>query len=255
MNYQDKWLRLVAYPVLAFIIRHFGDMTPWGQLLKQPLYYADLVWDLLIVFTSWESNRRLIMYLDKHYSWVTQKFQRFVIQFFTALPMTFIIVIPMIYLWNEVIIDRGGFDTANLLVNDVPLIIIFTSMVHMIYTFMYYHQHYSQTIEGLEARIKELETSVAGVSKASDLLRPSGFEDAWILAEEIQKHPHALSSAFKSFETRRVDRVNFIVNTSYRLGRVAQLENQVMAGLRNFIFRLLLASINDKQMKQVLDIA
>jgi hypothetical protein len=61
MNYQDKWLRLVAYPVLAFIIRHFGDMTPWGQLLKQPLYYADLVWDLLIVFTSWESNRRLIM--------------------------------------------------------------------------------------------------------------------------------------------------------------------------------------------------
>jgi len=81
------------------------------------------------------------------------------------------------------------------------------------------------------------------------------IEDAWILAEEIQKHPHALSSAFKSFETRRVDRVNFIVNTSYRLGRVAQLENQVMAGLRNFIFRLLPASINDKQMKQVLDIA
>jgi 2-polyprenyl-6-methoxyphenol hydroxylase-like FAD-dependent oxidoreductase len=81
------------------------------------------------------------------------------------------------------------------------------------------------------------------------------IEDAWILAEEIQKHPHALSSAFKSFEARRVDRVNFIVNTSYRLGRVAQLENQVMAGLRNFIFRLLPASINDKQMKQVLDIA
>ncbi|MCU0399262.1 MAG: LytTR family transcriptional regulator DNA-binding domain-containing protein [Cyclobacteriaceae bacterium] len=203
MKYQDKWLRLVTYPVLAFVIRHFGDMTPWGQLLKQPLYYADLLWDMLIVIASWEANRRLIIYLDRHYSWVTQKFQRFVIQFFTALPMTFIIVIPMIYLWNEIIIDRGGFDTANLLVNDVPLIIIFTGMVHMIYTFLYYHQHYSQTIEGLEARIKELETSVAGVSKASDLLRPSGYRELLIVNygnSSVPLHTHTIAFIFKQNE-------------------------------------------------------
>jgi hypothetical protein len=203
MKYQDKWLRLVTYPVLAFVIRHFGDMTPWGQLLKQPLYYADLLWDMLIVIASWEANRRLIIYLDSHYSWITQKFQRFVIQFFTALPMTFIIVIPMIYLWNEIIIDRGGFDTANLLVNDVPLIIIFTGMVHMIYTFMYYHQHYSQTIEGLETRIKELETSVAGVSKASDLLRPSGYRELLIVNygnSSVPLHTHTIAFIFKQNE-------------------------------------------------------
>jgi hypothetical protein len=203
MTYQDKWLRLIAYPVLAFVIRHFGDMTPWGQLLKQPLYYADLLWDLLIVAASWEANRRLIIYLDKRCSWVTQKFQRFVIQFFTALPMTFIIVIPMIYLWNEIIIDRGGFDTANLLVNDLPLIIIFTGMVHLIYTSMYYHQHYQDVISGLENRVRELETSVAGVTQSSDLLKPSGFRELLIVnygSSSVPVHVHTIAYIYKQNE-------------------------------------------------------
>jgi hypothetical protein len=203
MIYQDKWLRLIAYPVLAFVIRHFGDMTPWGQLLKQPLYYADLIWDLLIVAASWEANRRLIIYLDKRYSWVTQKFQRFVIQFFTALPMTFIIVIPMIYLWNEIIIDRGGFDTANLLVNDVPLIIIFTGMVHLIYTSMYYHQYYQAVITGLENRVRELETSVAGVTQSSDLLKPSGFRELLIVnygSSSVPVHVNIIAYIYKQNE-------------------------------------------------------
>lgn len=203
MHYPDKWLRLIAYPVLAFVIRHFGDMTPWGQLLKQPLYYADLFWDMLIVTASWEANRRLIIYLDQRYSWVTQKFQRFVIQFFTALPMTFIIVIPMIYLWNEIIIDRGGFDTANLLVNDVPLIIIFTGMVHLIYTSLYYHQHYQGVIAVLENRVRELETSVAGLNKSSDLLKPSGFRELLIVnygTSSVPVHVHTIAYIYKQNE-------------------------------------------------------
>lgn len=167
-RYPDRWLRLVAYPTLAFVIRHFGDMTPWGQLLKQPLYYADLLWDMLIVAASWEANRALILYFDRHYSWVTQRFQRFVIQSSTSLIMTLVLVIPMIYIWNEVITDHGGFDTANLLVNDFPLIVIFTSIIHLIYTFWYFNAHYQQQIALLQARVAELEaTRPTGTSGAA----------------------------------------------------------------------------------------
>lgn len=203
VHYHDKWLRLIAYPTLAIVIRHFGDMTPWGQLLKQPLYYADLFWDLMIVLVSWEANRRLIIYLDTQYSWVTQKFQRFVIQFFTALPMTFVIVIPMIYLWNEVLTDHGNFDTANLLVNDFPLTIIFTGMVHLIYTGMYFHEFYQTEIKSLQARIQELETSVAGVSQASELLKSSGYRELLIVnqgAASIPVHTHTIAYIFKKSE-------------------------------------------------------
>jgi hypothetical protein len=160
-TYADKWLRIVAYPVLATVIRHFGDMAPLGDLLKRPLYYADLLWNLLIVVCSWEANRALIIYLDRHHPWEKDKLRRFLIQVSTAFPMTFLIVIPMIYLWNEVLIDRGGFDTANLLVNDFPLTVIFTGMVHMLYTFWYYRNHYlgiiqrqQQQIAGLEGKLQ-----------------------------------------------------------------------------------------------------
>lgn len=203
VHYPDKWLRLIAYPTLAFVIRHFGDMTPWGQLLKQPLYYADLFWDLVIVMTSWEANRRLIIYLDTRYSWVTQRFQRFVIQFFTALPMTFVIVIPMIYLWNEVLTDHGGFDTANLLVNDFPLIVIFTGMVHLIYTGMYFLDYYQTELNSLQARIQELETSVAGVSQASELLKSSGYRELLIVNQGVASvpvHTHTIAYIFKRSE-------------------------------------------------------
>jgi hypothetical protein len=159
-GYPDKWLRLVSYPVLAVVIRHFGDMAPLGDLLKNPLYYADLVWDLLIVAASWEANRALILYFDKTFPWEADKLKRFLIQVSTAFPMTFLIVIPMIYLWNEVIIDRGGFDTANLLVNDVPLIVIFTGIIHMIYTFWYFRNYYLSIIHRQQRLISSLENSL-----------------------------------------------------------------------------------------------
>lgn len=181
MTYNDKWIRIIAYPLLGLIIRLFGDMAPLGDLLKRPLFYADVLWDILIVTLSWEANRRLIIYLDQHYSWSNQKFERFVIQFFTALPMTFVIVIPLIYVYNELLTEHLGFDTANLLVNDVPLIIIFTCMIHMVYTFLYVYSNQQKTIEQLLARVQELETSVAGVAHATELNKPSGFRELFIV--------------------------------------------------------------------------
>ena len=182
IRYNDKWLRIVGYPFLGFVIRHFGEYESIGTLMKQPLYYGDLVWNTLLVTLNWEANRRLILYLDKHYSWIHQRLQRFLIQASAALLISVPIVAAMIYLWNEVLIERpNNFDTAYLLVYDFPLTILFTLLVHMIYTGMYFKQYYSQTIDELRQRVRELETSVAGVPSSSDLLRPSGYRDLLVV--------------------------------------------------------------------------
>jgi hypothetical protein len=211
MQYPDKWLRLIAYPLLAILIRLFGDMTPLGQLLKQGLFYADVFWDMMIVVASWEANRRLIIYLDERYSWVHQKFQRFVIQFFTALPMTFFIVLPMVYFWNEVVTDHGNFDTANLLVNDVPLTIIFSGIVHLIYTFWYFQLHFQQVVGGLEQRVRELETSAAGVTHASELNKASGYREILIVnygSSSVPVHTSDVAFIFKVNELSFVKTMN-----------------------------------------------
>lgn len=180
--YQDKWLRIIGYPVLGFIIRHFGEYESIGSLMKKPLYYGDLAWNTLLVALSWEANRRLIIYLDQHYSWVNQRFQRFIIQASASFVITVPLVASMIYLWNEILIKRpGNFETGYLLVYDFPLTIVFTVLVHMIYTGMYFHHYYTHTVEGLENRVRELETSVAGVKSSSDLIKPSGYRDLLIV--------------------------------------------------------------------------
>jgi len=182
IQYHDKWLRIIGYPLLGFIVRHFGEYESIGTLMKQPLYYGDLLWNTLIVALSWEANRRLIVYLDTQYSWVAQRFQRFIIQAFGSLLITVPLVASMIYIWNELIIHRpNNFNTGYLLVYDFPLTIVFTVLVHMIYTGMYFYQYYTYTIEGLHNRVRELETSVAGVSSSADLIKPSGFRDLLIV--------------------------------------------------------------------------
>jgi LytTr DNA-binding domain len=182
IQYQDKWLRIIGYPLLGFVLRHFGEYESIGSLMKQPLYYGDLLWNTLIVALSWEANRRLIQYLDTQYSWINQRFQRFIVQSFGSLLITVPLVAAMIYIWNELIIKRpDNFNTGYLLVYDFPLTVVFTVLVHMIYTGMYFHQYYSHTIEGLHTRVRELETSVAGVKSSSDLIKASGYRDLLIV--------------------------------------------------------------------------
>ncbi|GAB3901783.1 FAD-dependent monooxygenase [Larkinella knui] len=74
------------------------------------------------------------------------------------------------------------------------------------------------------------------------------IEDAVILADELAVGD-AAPVAFKRFEQRRLKRTHYIVETSRRIGQVAQTQNPVLAALRNGLFRMLPASIHDRQLE------
>ncbi len=76
------------------------------------------------------------------------------------------------------------------------------------------------------------------------------IEDAIILADEIGKHKN-FAVAFSSFEQRRLARTHWIINKSYRIGQLAQLENKLLVGLRNQVFRLAPQSVNEKQLEKL----
>lgn len=204
IEYNDRWLRIICYPLLGFIIRHFGEYESIGSLMKKPIYYGDLAWNTLLVAVSWEANRRLIRYLDREYSWIHQRFQRFVIQLSSSFLITIPLVAGMIYLWNEVIIMRpNNFNTAYMLVYDFPLTVVFTLMVHMIYTGWYFKQYFEQTIGELQQRVAQLETSIAGVQTPGELNRPSGFRELLIVSQgtsSVPVHTNTISYIFKQNE-------------------------------------------------------
>ncbi len=79
------------------------------------------------------------------------------------------------------------------------------------------------------------------------------IEDAVILADELKKHT-APMDAFVAFEKRRLPRTHYIVNTSWTMGKMAQWSNPLLLALRNAIFQLIPESVNEKQMKRVLEV-
>lgn len=81
-----------------------------------------------------------------------------------------------------------------------------------------------------------------------------GIEDAEQVAERIGNHPDNLQRAFREFERIRIPRATWIVNTSYNLGRLAQVENYLARKVRDMILRLTPKSVNEKQMKKVLNV-
>lgn len=74
------------------------------------------------------------------------------------------------------------------------------------------------------------------------------IEDAIILADELKKNPMP-EVAFRAFEQRRLKRTHYIVNNSRTLGKIAQLSNPTLAKARNTLFRMLPASMNERQMR------
>lgn len=74
-------------------------------------------------------------------------------------------------------------------------------------------------------------------------------EDAYILSKllEIEKD---WIKVFHQFEKIRKDKVHHIVNTSWIIGKIAQWEN--FTRVRNFIFRMIPESVNQKQMEKIM---
>ncbi len=80
------------------------------------------------------------------------------------------------------------------------------------------------------------------------------MEDALWVANEIDEHPENIEIAFSHFEKNRVPRTRYIVNTSFRLGKIAQWENPMWVKLRNVLFRIIPDRVNERQMLKVLEI-
>ncbi|MBK8425212.1 MAG: FAD-dependent monooxygenase [Lewinellaceae bacterium] len=79
------------------------------------------------------------------------------------------------------------------------------------------------------------------------------IEDAVILADEMAKNSNP-AVAFRAFEQRRLKRTHYIVNNSRALGRVAQLNNPVLAAARNALFRMLPERVNERQMRTLFEV-
>jgi 2-polyprenyl-6-methoxyphenol hydroxylase-like FAD-dependent oxidoreductase len=80
------------------------------------------------------------------------------------------------------------------------------------------------------------------------------IEDAVILANLLQHSPN-VESTFKVFEEKRIGRTTKIVRDSWRVGKLAQMDNFLLIGLRNLALRFTPPGVAENQMKFITDIS
>ena len=73
------------------------------------------------------------------------------------------------------------------------------------------------------------------------------IEDAAVLLACMQKNSDNIAQAFALFEQKRLKRTLTVVNNSWSLGKLAQIENPTLIAIRNFLLRLVPQSFNEKQ--------
>lgn len=78
------------------------------------------------------------------------------------------------------------------------------------------------------------------------------IEDAVILADCIKNGP-TVAKALADFEGKRLRRTHQIVNSSWTLGKIGQLENRALISLRNLLLRSMPSTINRKNIEKVYD--
>ena len=74
------------------------------------------------------------------------------------------------------------------------------------------------------------------------------IEDALALANCLHLHPTDLAGAFRAFEARRRPRTTRIVEQSWLMGRLGQLESPLLTGLRDAVLQHTPASVSTRQM-------
>ncbi len=74
-------------------------------------------------------------------------------------------------------------------------------------------------------------------------------EDAYVIGKLLETEKD-WNKLFSQFEKIRKDKVHHIVNTSFKIGKIAQWEN--FTRIRDFIFRNIPESVNQKQMEKIL---
>jgi hypothetical protein len=131
--------------MLALLIQYFRTIEPLYLLFQTKQFYLETALTMLFILLIWETNRFIIVLLDKRYPWPGHQFERFIIQFALVLGVSFVEVVGFLFLYNEVLsIHPQSLHLTGLLVPGLPLTLLFVLLINLFYTGIYlvYYHHF-----------------------------------------------------------------------------------------------------------------
>jgi len=143
--YNDRLLRLISIPLLGFIFRHICEPSSLIHLLRDPIYYIDLLIAILSIWGIWELSKFIIRQLDRRYDWISNFFQRLIIQAITLYGISIFITIFITFIYNDIIMKKHRheiYDITFSFVVDVPVSLLMLTIIQLLYYSLYLHEYY-----------------------------------------------------------------------------------------------------------------
>lgn len=78
------------------------------------------------------------------------------------------------------------------------------------------------------------------------------IEDAYVISKLLEQH--SLEDALKKFPEVRRSKAHFVVNTSWKVGKMGHLRNPLLIALRNAVLKLTPSTIGDKQLSRLFEL-
>ncbi len=153
---------LAGIPLWGFLLRHIGEPVGLCTLLYDAQYYLDLGYAIVVAGVVWQLNRLLILQIDRQYSWASHPLQRFFVQGPLAYALGFLFMLLSSIVYNQLVIKRpAGFDINNVLSADLPGILLFVTILNLIYTGMWMVQYHKHTITFLQQKLAYIKQAQA----------------------------------------------------------------------------------------------
>ena len=150
-NVNDKWLFFVVYPIMGLSIVHIGNDNSIAELLRIPSYYSDILIALAVTYTAGLFIRWLSHWLENRFPREDQLKPRLVYQLIYGLllPVSFIVVVELIYLYLLGIPLRD----SSIFYLELPLTTGFLIVINLIYFILYSRLRESALRSALEKKI------------------------------------------------------------------------------------------------------
>lgn len=162
--YPDRWIKLLCIPLWAVFFRHVAEPARLVDLLRSWQYYIDILFMLAAAYLLWQLNLYIIHWADRRYSWAEHPTQRLMVQGTLAygITSTLIVLLSLTY-YNLILLEPQQLNFSYLLLTDVPVNLMYVSVIHMVYTGLWMIRYHKQKVAALLLEIEHMENMSATI--------------------------------------------------------------------------------------------
>jgi LytTr DNA-binding domain len=136
----DKWLNLIVYPVISFLVIHIGNENSLFELLQINSYYTDIVLALTCTYGIGWYLKRLYRSADKRFEWYKDLKTIITRNVFYGMLIPLLAAMTAELIYIVFILNLPVGETAIFYL-EMPLAALFLLLLNIFYIFLYTRKH------------------------------------------------------------------------------------------------------------------